>query len=106
MTFDDDYKDFPTPNSEDLAPPSSDNEYLLDSAEFDGASNIGSYKFKSLPEYKGHPEMTKQPEEQSQKIRKRLRMLDKDADGVRIKMILDFKKAISYMHDCDSTVAK
>ena len=90
VTFDGDYKDFPTPNSEDLAPPSSDNECVLDSAEFDGASSIGSCK--SLPEPKGHPEMTKQPEEQPQKTRKRLRMLDEDADGVRIKVIPDFKK--------------
>ena len=90
VTFDGDYKDFPTPNSEDLAPPSSDNECVLDSAEFDGASSIGSCK--SHPERKGHPEMTKQPEEQPQKTKKRLRMLDEDADGVRVKVIPDFRK--------------
>ena len=58
--------------------------------EFDGASSIGSCK--SHPERKGHPEMTKQPEEQPQKTKKRLRMLDEDADGVRIKVIPDFRK--------------
>ena len=92
VTFDDDYKDFPTPNSEDLAPPSSDNECVLDSAEFDGASSIGSCKSHS--ERKGHPEMTKQPEEQPQKTKKRLRMLDEDADAVRIKVIPDFRKRV------------
>ena len=90
VTFDDDYKDFPTPNSEDLAPPSSDNGCVLDSAEFDGASSIGPSK--SLPEREGHSEMTKQPEEQPQKTRKRLRMLDEDGDGVRIKVIPDLRK--------------
>ena len=89
-TFDDYYKDFPTPNSEDLAAPSSDNEYVLDSAEFEGAPSIGSCK--SYPERKGHPEMTEQNEEQPQKTRKRLRMIDEDADGVRIKVIPGFKK--------------
>ena len=36
--------------------------------------------------------MTKQPEEQPQKTKKRLRMLDEDADGVRVKVIPDFRK--------------
>ena len=89
-TFDDDYKDFPTPNSEDFAPPSSDNECVLDSAEFDGASSIGLSE--SLPERKGRSDVTKQSEEQLQKTRKRLRMLDEDADGVWIKVIPDFRK--------------
>ena len=90
VTFDDDYKDFPTPNSEDLAPPSSDNQCVLDSDEFGSASSIGSCK--SQPEHKGRPEMTEQTEEQPQKTKKRLRMLDEDADGVRIKVIPDFRK--------------
>ena len=90
VTFDDDYKDFPTPNSEDLAPPSSDNECVLDSAEFGSASSIGSCK--SHPEHKGRPEMTEKTEEQPQKTKKRLRMLDEDGDGVRIKVIPDFRK--------------
>ena len=90
VTFDDDYKDFSTPNSEDLAPPSSDNECVLDSDEFGSASSIGSCK--SHPEHKGRPEMTEQTEEQPQKTKKRLRMLDEDADGVRIKVIPDFRK--------------
>ena len=38
--------------------------------------------------------MTKQPEKQPQKTRKRLRMLDEDADGVRIKVIPDFNKQL------------
>ena len=80
-TFDDDYEGFPTPNSEDLAPPSSDNECALDSAEFRSASSIGSCK--SHPEHKGRPEMpemSEQTEEQPPKTKKRLRMLDEDAE--------------------------
>ena len=89
-TFDDEYKDFPTPNSEDFAPPSSDNECVLDSAEFDRASSIGLSE--SLPERKDRSDVTKQSEEQPQKTRKRLRMLDEDADGVRLKVIPYFRK--------------
>ena len=87
--FDDYYKVFLIPNSEGLVSPNSDNEYALDSAEFDGVSNIGSCK--SYEENKGHPEMTELTEEQSQKTKKCLRMLDEEADGLRIKMIPDFK---------------
>ena len=80
------YKDFPAPNSDDLAPPSSDNECVLDS-DFGSASSIGSCK--SHPEHKGLPEMTEQTEEQPQKTKKRLRMLDEDAAGVRTQQLQD-----------------
>ena len=68
-----------------------DNECVLDS-DFGSASSIGSCK--SHPEHKGLPEMTEQTEEQPQKTKKRLRMLDEDADGVRIKVIPDFRKQL------------
>ena len=38
--------------------------------------------------------MTEQTEEEPQKTKKRLRMLDEDADGVRIKVIPDFRKQL------------